>query len=275
MGFAHAGRAWAFCVVILLTTQTTCRAETCTDLYKVYGEDYEVSYPKETIEVIQEYNYAEKYLVKYYNIAKCEYDTTELLERRKFLKKELAELESKLVSGYYLSLDEIRSLECDYVEIKERLVDINKSLKTYDPIKESIDVSSVPTKTQYDEAMVTKTRIDRQAEIGVIDDIKLPFDGRALLSDSNDNSITYAVANNTKVLALFNGEISSITDDTMSVDCYNGVIARFKGITSPMVAVGQYVKQYTPIGYSSNKVTVSLELHNNPVDISKILKRGV
>lgn len=272
MGVTYAKRAWVFCFVILLLVPTTCSAETCVDLYKVYDKEYEISYPDNVIETIQNYNYAEKYLTMYYNIAKCEYNTEELIARRKSVKKELKAIESQLLSGYYLSLDNIRSLESEYLELKEKLSDIDKSLKVYEMDTDAVDAANVPTREQYSAAMDIKSDIDKQSNIGDIKNLERPFKSRSLLSSSDDSEVSYAVANNTEVTALFNGYVESVEGDKMTVSCYNGISVVYTGLATVFVPEGEAVKQYNTIARSSNTVTICLILNGNSVDVSKILK---
>lgn len=272
MGITYAKRAWLLCVVVLLLVPKTCSAGTCVELYEVYGKDYEIKYPDNVIETIQSYNYAEKYLAMYYNIAKCEYNTDELHERKKRLKKDIKSVRSQLLAGYYLSIDAIRMLESEYKELSDKLVEVNKSLKTYDLNADAVDVNSVPTKEQYENALNVKSIVDRQAELGNIIPEERPFKGKSLVSDHSKTSITYAVANGTEVTALYHGTVAEISDSTLILDCNNGIIVTYSGIDFPTVNVGDSVKQCSVLAKSKNSVNVKVKIGDDFVDVSKILK---
>lgn len=272
MGFKNAKRAWTFCFVVALLLPINCKADTCTDLYSLYGMEYRVQYPAGTIETIQSYNYAEKYLTMYYNIAKCEYGTSELVERQKSITSRMAELEEKLSYGYYLTLSEIRSLESEYLSLEEQLSNVEKSILTYDMNTDIIDSSSIPTKDTYNDALLVKSEVDTQATLGDVKKVKRPFNGKSLLKDEDDESITFSVANRTEVVALFNGVIESVDDNGIVLNCHNGIKVYYTGVKFPSVSVEQLLSQYDVIGLSSNTVKVSLQLDDSFVDISKLLE---
>lgn len=258
-----------FC--LLLYSSVTAYAKGVEDLYTLYGIPYEVTYPDDIMRIISDFQYAEKYVSMYRYVVESTFDTTVIENRISKLEVDLLSVEEQLLCGYTLSIEEIYTLEDEYVSITGQLEDAKKSLIGGEIDYNIPNAENTPTRKEYEEALEKKSKMGAAVNLGEFE-LNYPVDTGALISDKTDTHLELAVANNSTVTALFNGTVTAITSSSISIDHTNDVFTFYGNLRSVSVNVGDAVTQGQPIGTTTSTLMLKMKLDGNLVDITKIFK---
>lgn len=262
-----------FCFMLLSTHVKAASAE---EVYEVYDMEYSVDIPKEVTETIRAYDNAKKYVSMYTYVVNSEYDIESLTLKQTQIETELRIIESKLLSGYDTPQVELYSLEDEYHSLKTQLENIRSSLHTYSIEMESVTANSVPTYTEYKEAVQTKNDIVARMQIGEVEQLKVPVQSVAKLIKHDTKSTIYKVIEGTGVLSPFNGVVDKVYVDKdyglcVVFDNYNGIKTYVCNLETVDITEGDTVYQNQRIGYAlGSTVLFKMSLSDTFVDISKI-----
>lgn len=266
-----------FVALVLLAQPCAVHAASVSELYTLYGKTFEVDIPEDILHTISTYNNAKRYVSMFNYVVNSEYDTESIRNEIAALDAELATLESKLMSGINSNIVDLQLLEDTYVSMLKRRTNLEQSLISYTVDDSEFDPGSVPTYSEYSEAMRTKNAVMADLEIGNIDDLMVPAQSQAKLMEVRDTECVYKVIEGTGVLSLFNGTVEDvIVDDeyglSVIVDNKNGVKTYFCNLEIADVTPGETVYQNQRLGYVyGSKLILRLELDEDFVDISKLL----
>lgn len=269
----------AACALLLIPIRA--EAADVADLYAVYDMEYEVSIPEEIVTTISNYNNAKKYVYMYNYVANSEYDTKVLEQQIAIVDEELREIEQQLLNGYSLSQSTLFDLEDTYVALTERKYRLESSLISYDVSDASVSVDSVPTYSEYMDALRTKNDLLAMNDIGNITDLVVPVQSKARLLEHTNDSSEYRVIDNTGILSPFNGVVEdTIVDDewglTLIINNYNGVKTYLCNLESIEVMPGSTVYQNQRVGFVlGTRAVFRMSLDDEFVDISKIFVEGL
>ena len=268
MGIKKSATFLMLCVAMLFCSSTV-RAETLRDLYTIYSLDYVEGYPEGVLETIASYRNAQKYVAMYQYVASSEYDTSILDNRIDSLTNDLESLENELISGYGKSLSDIYELEDSYVKISEDLVNAKSSGVSYEVSYEAPTVDNTPTYAEYKNALQQKSIFDSQQDIGSIN-ISYPVDAMVAILDATDKHLELAVPNNSKVTVLFNGTVSGVSDESVSINHGGNVHTYYGNLSEIYVSKGDIVYQGQVLGTTKNTLLLKMKISDNLVDIRKI-----
>lgn len=249
----------------------TVHAMTAEELYQFYGEPYTPLYREEDLETIQNYNFAKQYLNKYRYVASSEYDDKILLSREEKYQSDMEHAEQILANGFYLSLSEIYEAEANYAYAKAKLEETRDALDTTYMLDETKSLpTNVPSYQDYVQAVSNKRLVDMANDLGSAETLSI-LSGPHLVDDWDDHTVTYSTLELSLVTSLFNGYVTGVTEDTVTVNHYNNIISYYKGLT-PSVQVGDEVKQGSLLGYSYDRVHLRLRINDELVDVYKLLE---
>lgn len=257
------------------------QASDVSELYSLYNEECTSTLPEEITSTVTSYNNAKKYVSMYTYVINSEYDTSTLVNELTSINEELVDIEYKLIGGYSVCEADMLVLESRYSDLLERKDDIEKSLKSYSVDITSLDVNTVPTYSEYKDAVKKKNDYVSKREIGDLENLKIPVQSEALLVYNSDDYTTYRVIDNTGVLSMFNGVVEKVyVDDfyglTVIVDNYNGVKSYFCNLEYTDVAAGDTVYQNQRIGYVlGSKAVFRLSLAETFVDCSILFEEEI
>lgn len=257
---------------LLLLQDTPCQAATVDELYAVYGMEYSVEYPKDVLDIIDNYNYAKRYMSMYRYVVESEYDVESVNKNIEYLEDRLTEIEGNLSKGFDLSLDEIYLLEDEYTEVHNQLERAKKSLISVDVDVRVPTSTETPTYDEYVNAMQEKALLNTQAELGNVKGLDYPIATAALVKDLSDTHLTLSVAEGSTATSLFNGKVVDITDDSITLYHYNNVYTLYKGVQHSYVVKGDTVYQGQSIGTVNSNLTLKLKLNGKLVDVSLLFK---
>lgn len=271
MGYKqHTACGAVILLILLFITALPVQASSSKELYAFYGMAYESDLPDEVYTTIMNYQSAQR-LLKQYRYLQNTYgaDTASTVSE---LRSNLTEITAQLKNGFYLSLADIERLEMEY---KEKLAEYNAAVSRSKSHNIDLPVSDdfyVPTTEEYQEALRVKAEYSSRENIGDLSNLTL-FSQAYLVDDFDSTSVAYLTADGTPVLSLFNGEVSELTEEYVGVDCYNGIMLYYYGV-SESVEIGDTVYQGKVIGYSSGRVTLKLQINGVFVSVHKLLEEG-
>ncbi|MCM1234399.1 MAG: M23 family metallopeptidase [Ruminococcus flavefaciens] len=262
----------------LLVPPLRCNAASVSELYQLYGKEFEVDVPDDVVHTISAYNGAKKYVSMYNYVVNSEFDDKALQDELKQLHARLDDLSYQLRNSYAASISHILDLEEEYSTCIKRIQDIESSYVSYDLNDSDSAPVNVPSYSEYSEAMRTKNNILALTEIGEIGNLKVPAQSSARLIDDSDDMCNYKVIDGTGVLSLFNGVVKDVVVDddfglTVIVDNNNGVLTYFCNLEIVDVQPGETVYQNQRLGYVyGTRLILRLQLGDDFVNISKLLE---
>lgn len=260
---------------LLLLTPIHVRAESVSELYDLYGIDYEVDIPTEILETIRAYNYAKRYVSMYNYVTGSDFDKAAIESEIAELQCTVSQLRDVLLSGYSISDDLLASYEDEYSTCVRRLEDLQSSLVSYELEGSPIDINNVPTYSEYVSAVREKNDILDSADIGTLQNLQVPVQSSARLISSDDNVFIYRVVDDTGTLSLFSGEVTDVSVEDSSinitVDSGNGVVITYSNLAVAEVIPGDRVLQNQRLGYvHGNRFVMSLSLGETRVDLNTL-----
>lgn len=261
-----------FLLTTILLSQSVCAAEpTAAELYDFYGIPYSVVYPEGVLETINYYLYAQKYEHMYKYVLTSHFDDTIIPDRIHAAEERLNEIISCMQGGYFLSREEIYSLEQEY-NTTVKYIDAERSkLDTYSVDYRAPTTANVPSYEEYIEACNTRAEVESHADIGrFVTPMEAPVSSTWLIESTTKNTVTFKVANGTSVSALWNGQVVSVDNDKIVVSCYNEILVGYSGMAYIKVKVGDTVYQGQSIGKAGSTLTLKLKLGDTFVDISRL-----
>lgn len=256
----------------VLMSCTPCYAETASDLYAFYGVDYAIDYPEDVLKTISDYNSAKRYVQMFRYVSESEYDHSIIDNRIEELELQLDKAQKTLMSGYNLSLSEIYAAEDMYKTVTQKLDDACASKECEEIEYQTPSLNSVPSYTEYVEALNTKALIKSREDIGNITGLKYPVSSAALVDSVSDNALTLSVLEGSTVTSLFDGVIAQVTDDSITVYHYNGIYTYYGGVITAYVEKGDTVSQGQSLGSCGPRLTLKLKLDRDLVNISELFK---
>ena len=266
------------CTVIALTLvySVNANAASTDELYKIYDVPRVYNCPAEICDTIKAYNSAEQYLHKYRYIATSTVDYASQDVELSKLKSELERLTTELHNGYNMSVEELYSVEDDWIVCNNRVKAIESSRNKVVELPTVLDLSKVPTKEQFEEAVKLKQAYDNSTNVGVVTPLQ-KLTRNAMLYKGYSNGVTvYAVTFGDDFYAPFAGVVESVTEDTVKVDCGNNVSYSIYGLNVVSVKADDHVNQYQTLGLCGAKdIQIQLSLNKVTEDLNTLYKGEV
>lgn len=274
MGAKARAKVIVFAALLFLVPMHV-KAESVSELYDLYGIEYEVDIPTETLETIRAYNYAKRYVSMYNYVTGSEFDKTAIEAEIADLQETVTRLHNTLLSGYNMSDGLLAAYEDEYSQCVKRMEDLQSSMVSYQLEDSPLDINNVPTYSEYVSAVREKNDILADADIGTLQNLRVPVQSSARLVSSDENVFTYRVVDDTGVLSLFSGEVTDVVVEDSSinitVDSGNGVIITYGNLAIAEVVPGDRVLQNQRLGYvHGNRFVMSLNLGETRVDLNTL-----
>ena len=264
----------AVAVICLLLFPVSVKASTASDLYKFYGKELVVEYPKGVTETISKYQAAQRYVKQFRYVADAEYDYSILESRIADSQSNLDYATNQLASGYHLDLETIYGLEDVYCQAVKQL-DEAVSANTFYDINYQLPIdTSQNLYSDYSAAVQIKSLVDKRCDIGKLTNLEYPVLSNAYILDSDDTSVTFMQLADSVFTSLFNGKVSSVDETSIVVNHYNGIFTHYSYVKKPIVEVGDIVSQGQPIGYTYTRLTVKLSVDDELQDIARLFKES-
>lgn len=244
-------------------------AYTAEELYNEFGLEYTDPHSTEDNNTIIAYRCAKRYVRIFGHLSAVDFTDVDLTDVTSPLQARLADIEEQLRNGFHLSIDTLYSLESEYREIHSTLDYLSMIENAKEVSLKQLDVSGIPTYSEYTKASARNALIDTQQELGNGTPTITP--NAYVISNYTDSSVTVGTAELAVITSLFNGEVIDVTDDVVTINHYNSIYSSYKGL-SPSVSIGDTVYQGKCIGYSKGNVSVRLRIKDTYVDIYSFLE---
>lgn len=250
---------------MLFCTFTTCTAyaSTTEDLYDMYEYPYHSSCSTEVIDTIERANQAQISAFQYNNVIALQPLQDTLLVK---YKDEVDKYAKYLHNGYNLSYTEILELEEQYKHALSLYLNYKQHYDNRTSI--SINMPVVPTKTELGEAYQTYNKYVDSTYIGDLEHVPNIITVVDDYQHKSDQTVFYV--HDAAVYCPFNGIVSSIEDDTLTLTLPDYIVIRFKGITDFKVQEGTKIKQGDVIGIVNSKLSVGLNIDNHKLNLRKL-----
>ena len=276
MGIKKASKYLAlFFLVLAIPVNVKAADNTAIKLYQEYDMSFSPVYPEDTIEILNSYAFAERYIYmfRYVDKAQAE-DGNDVIESRiKTITEECATIKKQLVEGYYLSESEIYQLESDYANC---MIKLDKATKSLESVKVDYSIPSTantPTYEEYINALNIKDEIDLHTDIGDVKvPMKVPVSSSSVLDSCDNNGVVCNVAEGANVTSLWNGVVKDVTSDSIVIDCYNNILIGYAGLKDIKVNVGDSVYQGQIIATSEKQLKMKLQLNGTSVNLKKLFE---
>lgn len=262
-------RRIALLLLLFALPSVTVNAYTAEDLYNDFGIEFEDPHSAEDISTITSYRYARKYIRIFSHLSAMSFDNADMFTLKDALQTRLDVIETSLLDGFRLSLDEIYELETEYRETLELLNNITDMTEVKEIPLKQLDIESIPTFSEYAAANARNTLINTQQELG--SNLPKLTANAYVISDYTDSSITIGTTELAIITSLFNGEVIYADDNVVTIDHYTDIYTSYRGLT-PIVSVGDTVYQGKCIGYSKGNVSARLKIKDIYVDIYEYLE---
>lgn len=255
--------------LILLLIPIHAAAYTAEELYNDLGIEYVDPHFEEDLNIITAYKCAQQYVRIFSHLSTMSFEDFDFDTAKKKLKAQLNDITSQLNNGYYLQLDKIYDLESEYRETLESLTELEKLEDTDEVQLRQLDVSSIPSYTEYIQANARNTIVNTRLELGGGTPTLTP--NAYIISDYNATSMTISTSELSVITSLFNGEVIDVKDNIVTLSHYNDIFTSFRGII-PSVKKGDSVYQGMCIGYSEGTVSIRMRVADQFIDLNEYLK---
>lgn len=258
-------------VVLSLVSASHCldvKATTVSDLYELYDKRITEMYSESTLETIADYQRQLRSSAMYEYVKKSTFDNKLIEDKIKTLESELNYLETQLLNSYDEDLSTIYELEDDYETTKKSLENTRKSSESFEV---KLPDEKTFSKNKYKKALRDKNKTDYNKDIGTYLN-RYPVSGDIKSVKSTEDRLELYISNRSTISPLFNGKVSKVTDDsiTLSHDC--GIYSYYRGLEEILVNVGDTVYQGQKLGYSSDVVILKFKINGDIVDVSKLFQ---
>jgi len=254
--------------LLVCSIPTPCFANNTTEeLYELYELQPQSSCDANVLKTLHDYNTTKKQAIMYSNLLAL--SANHINEEE--LLRQVQYYENQLNNSYNRSFDQIIRLEDELLNAKERYnnaVEINKrKLKLV-----SVNVAPVT----YEECQEAKALYQKYTVSQNLGDFKLdnaPLETYKNIQNIDDATI-YNVAPDTMVRSIFNGKVTSISENTIVISDADYVSVHYKGINNIAVHVNDNVTQGQPLGLSESKLLVGIDFNGQHRSLAKLLSRS-
>lgn len=255
----------------LLSSATEVCAYTTEDLYNQYSVPYECSISQDSLDTISAYENAKSYVARFSNLLSLKPDLTTVAAQASALEDNCATLKQSLDSGYYLTYDEIISLENEYLDTCTQLEQMECALN-----QESVDlqlsIPKIPSASVYNEALTEKETYIKQNYLGDLSFIE-PVNNFGSISYDTNEFVVYTNTWGEDVYSIYNAhciDVQEIDGEYLLVlEIGDSVKMTYKGILQSKIKIDDYIAQGDLIGLAGDSLSIQLVLDNTPVNFSK------
>lgn len=254
----------ALVLSLSLFFSNTAYCATTEDLYKAYNKQFVSSISSDVISVISSAEQVKIDAVKYHNIL----NTSSTVDVKKY-SKELEEVSANLLNSKNKSYEEILDLEAQYREAQSRYQEALKAANC----KRTVSAPSVNSVSldKYQSALYDYKVYKESQEIGTLSTNII----HGVSGVSKNNVTTYVLYEPTEIYAPYNGVVSSVSNDTVDISLPDYVTIRIRGITQPIVDVGDVVEQHQLIGVTRDtKVIIGMRFNEDLVSFREGLNEN-
>lgn len=244
-------------IILLIANPLTARASTVNDLYSVYGIEQNVITDNEALDVIDKYNNVKRFIAMYNYIDLSVPDTTSQDMQIVALERRISQIDTELFNGFNLSISEILDLESEQISARESIDRINKTREYSIVYIDLPEADEVPTYSEYLEALDRVESVNKANYIGDISKVELPTDNGEI-TDHNSEVIRIKCNSPTPVVSVFDGIVSEVTDNLVTVISSGNVIVTYDRLSVVTVKTGDVVNQYQQIGYTISSLNMSM-----------------